>query len=457
MSEISKLNKWQSLIQHANTALLDSLHKYSATQQYIEPPSTFPKTKESLLALQRQVITSAKDNKGLSEITQQDETSEVITFLDPSTFEQNAVIPIKGHTKLLSNADLWEKNICFVIEESDTILDCQGAILSSNDDNLTAITIRTPSHQENGIQNIVVKNCLILGYNHGVIIQQQVLPNERYELLQQGKTTLEQQRQQSPHRIQLENIMVAHTRGSGIFVGDHVQHVTMRGIGMVHAGTVGIYLEFGSGHNHITHSYFNQNGFRSNKPNREAIAIDSSTQNIIEYCQFEKNGAGSIFLYRNCFEHANDPSQSNHFLRTQGSDGNRIQYNLFKNEAVGVWVAARQSRNLKGFECGAYPLLELPFAKFHLDEAERNTIHENLFIATQSGIILEDDNNLITHNKFDEDTQQPITIGSAIRTASSEGVVKNNVVVENSLLEDGTIHPMIKFVGGSEKVTRIEQ
>lgn len=46
MSKISKLNKWQSLAKHTNFILLDNLHNDSANQQYIEPSSTFPKTKD---------------------------------------------------------------------------------------------------------------------------------------------------------------------------------------------------------------------------------------------------------------------------------------------------------------------------------------------------------------------------------------------------------------------------
>lgn len=151
-------------------------------------------------------------------------------------------------------------------------------------------------------------------------------------------------------------------------------------------------------------------------------------------------------LYRNCFEHANDPTRSNHFKRTQSSENNLIQGNLFENEPVGIWVASRQSRNLKGFECGAYPLLETANARYHLDSARDNQIMNNHFVNVEKSIIVEDDGTLIQENDFTQAAPQPaqtatapasqsinraIVVGSAIREQSKAGAIKHTRILDN--------------------------
>lgn len=452
----SSQKKWTDVLAHWGEPLLQKIQHFSGNNTFHEPPPTFPRTIEGLQTLAKKMYELAAP---ISETV----SAEDIQLLDPADFDIGAEIAISGKVKLLPNANLWQKNISFIISESHTSLDCQGAIMSSTDGKKTAIIIRSPTATQDGantgIHDITIKNCLISGYNHGLVIEQQTPPNQRYELLKQGKTTLEQQRNLSPHDIRIEHLMVAHSRNSGIFIGDHVQHVQLYGVGVVASGTVGLYFEFGSGHNKVSHSYFSQNGFRQKfgvgKPNREAIAIDSSVYNTICHNQFDHNGAGGIFLYRNCFEHANDSTQSNHFLRTQGSDGNLIQHNVFIREPVGVWIAARQSRNLKGFECGAYTISETPFARYHLDESEKNKVLDNEFDAGKNGIIIEDDNNLVENNRFTGDLEQPIVVGSTIRLQSSEGAVKGNQILYNQFIPRLDAKKLVLFVGESEPVNTV--
>lgn len=440
---------WAQMISHWGEALLNQAQHHSHTNTYQEPPPKFAATREAMQQL------AAKMREFAPAREMQEAANVEVTELDVNTFSHGQVIPIRGNVRLVpANADLWQQNISFVITDSNTTLDCQGAMLSTTDDKITAIAVRTPPNQQ-GVHNVHIRNCLTLGYNHGLVIEQATPANARYDELTAGKTTLAAQREQSPHDIWVDNLLVAHTRNSGIFIGDHVQRVNLHGIAVVKAGTVGLYFEFGSGHNTVSHSYFSQNGFRIGKPNREAIAIDSSVNNRIEYSHFDHNGAGGVFLYRNCFEHADDPSRSNHFLRTQGSDGNQIAHNVFANEPVSVWIAARQSRNLKGFACGAYTISETPFARYHLDEAERNQVLDNDFISGKNAIIIEDDNNLVQDNCFASDLEQPIVIGSTIREQSSEGVVKNNRILDNRCANDAR-QPTIKFVGQSQAYTQIQ-
>ena len=441
--------KWTDVLAKWGEPLLQKIHTFSGNNVFHEPPPTFPHTQASLQALHTKMQTFAPIK---ADTTSQANVPSDSKLLDPATFEQGAEIEIAGNVKLSPNANLWQKNISFVVTQSHTTLDCQGAIMSSTDDKKTAFIIRTLTGASEGVHDVTIKNCLVAGYNHGLLIEQQTPPNQRYEQLEQGKTSLDEQRKLSPHDIRIEHLSVAHSRNSGIFIGDHVQNVRLYGVGVVGSGTVGLYFEFGSGHNEVSHSYFSQNGFRQKfgvgKPNREAIAVDSSTHNRIVQSQFDHNGAGGIFLYRNCFEHANDPSQANHFLRTQGSDSNVIAGNTFIREPVGVWVAARQSRNLKGFECGAYTISETPFTSYHLDEAEKNQLLDNTFEAGKNAIIIEDDNNLVQNNRFTGDLEQPIVVGSKVREQSSEGVVKGNQINNNTFANPSGLQD-IAFIGNS--------
>ena len=466
MSLTQSINQsMNKLVSHWQEAKLSAARSFSGSNDYLAPPEILAVDKHAIKKVYQKMadfypLPSAPKAKPLHDAAAQ--VALPITMLDTRQLKAGQTVNVQGHVKLIpENADLWQKNIHFVINQSDTILDCQGAQLSSSDDTVSAIAIRTPPDQT-GIFNIQVKNCLLTGYNHGVVIEQQTPANQRYEQLQTGQTSIAQQLAQSPHQILIDNVTVTHSHNSGIFVGDHVQGVDFNRIAVLKSGTVGLYFEFGSRGNVVRHSFFSQNGVRQvlgvGKPNREAIAIDSSANNRIEQSHFDHNGAGGVFLYRNCFEHADDPSKPNHFLRTQGSNNNLIAHNIFEREPVGVWIASRQSRNLKGFACGAYTISETPFASYHLDESEHNQIWQNLFLANKTGIIVEDDNNRLQANQFDQQVVQPIVIGSKIRLQSNEGAVKNNQLANNTLLdnqrtEKNSSHrrdDMVKFVGDSE-------
>lgn len=378
-----------------------------------------------------------------------------VKTLNCSELQSGKPITLTGQNQLPKDCDLWQENTHFILQSSDTSLDCQGVPMSATNDKLTAFAIQTPPELSKngtgqGIRNVRLENCIAVGYGHGVLVEQAMPANQRYQQLQHNITTRDDQRQLSPNHILLNRILVDSSKNSGIFIGDHVQDVTLANSLVQNAGTVGVYLEFGSRGNRVQDSQFRHNGFRQvlgvGKPNREAIAIDSSQQNVIERNQFEGNGAGGVFLYRNCFEHADDPTQSNHFLRTEGSNDNLIRDNEFINEPVGVWVASRQSRNLKGFGCGAYSIFADITSSYHLDEARQNTVTQNTFDTVEQAVIVEDNNNVVSFNHFLPSVKSPITIGSTVREQSSEGVVKGNQINKNTF---GAVEGNIRFVGKS--------
>ncbi|CAM4173371.1 right-handed parallel beta-helix repeat-containing protein [Psychrobacter arenosus] len=371
-------------------------------------------------------------------------------------FQTNQVVTIKGHTQLAKNCDLATKGVQFILDSSNTSLDCNGAILGPTDTtaNKTAITIKPK--QDNAITQLAVANCHVQGYGHALNIRQKTNPNVRYN---QGLTDPEANRALAPQDIRIINVSSEGSNNSGIFVGDHVQRVTFDQLRVARSGTVGLYLEFGSQHNTIQNSVFIDNGFRSFKPNREAIAGDASGFNTIQNNEFIHNGAGSVLLYRNCFEHADDPSQSNHFKRTESARDNIIKGNTFREEPVGVWVASRQSRNLKGFTCGAYPLAETLLASYHIDSAKDNQILGNTFIQVDTGIIVEDDGTQIMNNDFTQADGIAIKIGSEIREKyadKSKGVlaaIQNTQVRNNRFAANKPLVQQIQISAPNQATT----
>ena len=353
--------------------------------------------------------------------------------LDCDNISPKQVINIQGHTTLKSGCDLTNKGVRFVLNHSNTSLDCQGATLSPQDKNNTETAITIQPKTDTPISDISVANCHIQGYGHALNIRQYSNPNQRYA---KGLIDPNANRALAPHDIHIINVSTQGSVNSGIFVGDHVHHVTFDMLRVQGAGTVGLYLEFGSQYNVIENSVFVDNGFRPFKPNREAIAIDSSAFNTIRNNQFIHNGAGGIFLYRNCFEHANDPSRSNHFKRTESAAHNLIQDNVFENEPVGVWVASRQSRNLKGFECGAYLLAETGFASYYLDSAKDNRIIGNTFIDVDEGIIVEDDGTQIIGNDFTKIEGMAIKVGSPIRKKYAANISGVTPDITDTVIKD---------------------
>ena len=375
------------------------------------------------------------------------------TTIECAELTAKQTVTVKEHSVLSQGCDLTEKSIRFVLNTSHSSLDCQGAMLSPDADDASktsAITIKPKV--DRAIEDIAVANCHVDGYGHALHIRQYSNPNQRYE---RGLIDPVANRALAPSDIRISNVSSRNSINSGMFVGDHVHDVTFDKIHIQNAGTVGLYLEFGSRDNVVQNSVFVGNGFRNFKPNREAIAVDSSSNNLIENNHFIHNGAGSVLLYRNCFEHADDPTRSNHFKRTESSRDNIIRRNLFQGEPVGVWVASRQSRNLKGFECGAYVIKQTPFASYHLDNAKDNQIIDNRFEQVDQGIIVEDDGTLISGNRFAATVKAPIIIGSEIREESEAGAVKDTRV-EGNVFVDKTAQQAISVREKSKTTTRIE-
>ena len=375
------------------------------------------------------------------------------TVIDCAQLEPKQTVMVKGHSVLSSGCDLTGQSIRFELNQSNSSLDCDGALLSTmSDDQSKASAIMVKPKTDTAIEDITIANCHVDGYGHALHIRQYSNPNQRYA---RGFINPAANRALAPSGIRVINVSSRNSINSGMFVGDHVHDITFDKVHIQNAGTVGLYLEFGSRDNVIKNSVFVGNGFRTFKPNREAIAVDSSSSNRIENNHFIHNGAGSILLYRNCFEHADDPTRGNHFKRTESSRDNIIANNVFEDEPVGVWVASRQSRNLKGFECGAYLVKQTPFASYHLDSAKNNQIIDNRFERVEQGVIVEDDGTLIESNRFAATVGTPIVVGSEIREDSAAGAIKNTRIKNNTFI-DKSMEQAIEIRAASKTATHIE-
>ncbi|HIQ16157.1 MAG TPA: hypothetical protein EYH38_11440, partial [Leucothrix sp.] len=213
-------------------------------------------------------------------------------------------------------------------------------------------------------------------------------------------------------------------------------------------GVVGLYLDSGSTNNHIKNSSFTKNGYSRYVSelraitqeladySREGIAIDSSFNNRIEGNTFANNSRGSVFIYKNCNEFHKNPNQ---IPRYQSADGNIITGNNFDDEDVGVWIASRQSEDLRDFECGIPKVATGikyygPYGRttyFYEDYAKNNKVLNNEFKNIRFGVIVEDDGNTITGNTFTGSANTNIKVGTKYRTEKLSNPVKNTTIKSN--------------------------
>ena len=148
---------------------------------------------------------------------------------------------------------------------------------------------------------------------------------------------------------------VLDTYGVGIFVESGAHHITIS-TNDIKAGAVGIYLEHGSHHNLVEHNTIHDCGYwadqarlpfrvpRMGWDRREGIAVDASTDNVIQYNTLRDNAFAGICLYRNCGEQG-EP------VRKQGANRNVIYGNEITGSKVEVWNAAREWRDMLMWDC----------------------------------------------------------------------------------------------------------
>lgn len=259
------------------------------------------------------------------------------------------------------------------ITHSNTHLDCQGATLDG--DNRLAFGILINS-QGQPLENVSVKHCRFLNFTHSGIRITSDIPANKLSANHQDNY------HRTPTKVLLEHVDVQGSGRVGIYFDDYVTDSTLKDSTVSNSFMSGIYLEHSSRNNRILNNHIVNNGHEGfGKGKREGLAVDSSANNLIEGNRFESNGAGGVFLYKNCGEHF---SSGKSVIRWQHSDHNQIRNNTFINEPVGIWLASRQTRDLSGFDCGDKP--KDYSGKYFADFADNNVVDGNRSEGTKVGV-----------------------------------------------------------------------
>ncbi len=368
------------------------------------------------------------------------------------------------------------------IEDSNVTLDCRGATITGM--HRRGIIIRP------GLKNVVIRDCR-LHDTGGILIEGQTPEDDA--------AARDAARAASSQGVVLDHLTITRSYMTGVFVDHYVVGATIRNSIVADGHHVGIYLEHGSQKNTVSSNLIRNNGLFTNKgirrigpTRREGLSVDGSAYNLIENNVFDGNAFGGIFHYKNCWEfHTTNPESR---PRLQGSNGNVIRGNTFRNMDIGIWVASRQARDLVMWDCGdkspydnpvslepmmgdrpwgvsdaflgynfnpeliagfvdkraLAPRWPFPMALYlYEDFAKDNTYEGNCFERLQTGIRVEDDGNVVAGNLFIGDFEY-LYLGSPFRARYlkrpvSGTVIENNRSIspagrsflENSFLADG--------------------
>lgn len=351
--------------------------------------------------------------------------------------------------------------VTFRITRSDVTFDCRGALLNGlNQARINPVNQPYAEHEQpmgqgilllgaesQPLSNITIQNCKIHNYVDGIRInfnisdanKQALKSGQNHEALENHLRTL------APNNLLLRNLHIKNSHKHGIYVNRYVSRLILLSSIVEGSGNSGVYLESGTQLNLIQKSRFNGNGFfnysyetrsrsfKKQETRREAIAVDSSAANWIEDNHFKRNAAGSIFLYKNCYEHHERAEQ---LPRFQASIHNTIVNNRFEKEAKAIWIASRQSRNLVNFDCGDAVVHEETYdlifkRKYYRDYASNTRVLNNHFNNTWIGIQVEDDHTTISGNTFVGRSPIAILLGSYIRGMKTNDPVHSTTVADN--------------------------
>jgi hypothetical protein len=391
----------------------------------------------------------------------------------------NTTVSIRSSCRLQSRSEL--DRVSFAIEGSDIHFDCAYSTLRGlpPGEQIRPIGSRYPdghapvssafiikSSANRPRKNITISNCTVANFVVGADVRTMVADSDTAALraaghdrsLSRGERALvdaieDRLRAQAPGNIRFSEVDFINSHKNGIYAKWYVTgltftHGTIRG-----SGNSGIYLDAGSRGNTISDSVFRDNGFynygtnpdeddyqtitgRGSSPAREAIAVDSSAENVFLRNTFEHNGGGGVFLYKNCWEHHTDAEQR---PRWQHSRDNRFEGNTFIKEKVGIWIASRQSRGYTmSMGCGDRGLFNdgLPFFPEYVyrDYAEDSVVVGNYFEDNQYGLKVEDDGALVRDNTFSGSTEAGLYLGSRGKLKGGNGPVRGTTIEGNTFL-----------------------
>lgn len=321
-----------------------------------------------------------------------------------------------------------------VIRQSGVTLDCKNNTIDLQKKAAPGISIDSYGKE---LADVVVKNCKITNSKfQGIYVGWREKDRKKREMYPNA----EQLYAITPHNVQLTNMELTNLGSSGIYIDDYVRNVVMDNVTILNTPAMAMYFEFNSQNTVLKNSRIEGSG-RGDK--REAIAIDSSSNNVIENTKFINNPYGAIHIYKNCSEHFF--TNKNQVQRTMSADNNTIKNNLFQGGTVGVWIASRQSRNLKNAECGSGYYAD---GMYTLDSAKHNSIVGNTFDGTDIGVKVEDDSNTISSNKFKNISKLAIRVGTPVRSKVLADPVKNTAIKDNQF---DSSSKSVRYMWGSKK------
>lgn len=289
---------------------------------------------------------------------------------------------ISGKVVLPENC-IYRRQI--MITTSNTTLDCRNSTFIGSPGEKIGLMIDSKGKP---LSDVTVKNCNFTQFDSSGV-------RVTWSKVDSGKGDDHASiYERSPTRILLENINVKNSGSVGIYVDDYVTDTTIKNSSVIDSAGAGIYLEHSSQRIKVIGNKIMGNGFRNGaKKRREGMAVDSSAHNVIQGNLFKGNGAGGVFLYKNCGEHISSGKQ---VLRWQHSDDNLIKENTFVDEGVGVWLASRQNSNLSTWDCGDTPINA---RGQYADYANNNRIEDNVFCRTATAVKDDGKGNEITGSK----------------------------------------------------------
>lgn len=288
---------------------------------------------------------------------------------------QDAACKDGVHKKIVGNVVLPYQCVfqqSLRISEGNTTLDCNGSKFIGN--GIKKIGLLIDSRGE-ALSNVTIKNCIFEGFeSSGIRVSWEEVDAQKGD----NKKMIYQR---TPNRIHIENVEVSNNGGVGIYIDDYVTEAVIKNSKVTGSGGAGIYLEHSSKNNKVIGNFISNNGFKKDKKTRrEGVAIDSSAHNEVIGNIFLGNAAGGIFLYKNCGEHFRTGRQ---VIRWQHSNYNVIKQNKFVDEEVGVWLASRQNKRLKNWDCN-----DPKNANGNYDDfADKNIVEDNEFCRVKRPIL----------------------------------------------------------------------
>lgn len=287
---------------------------------------------------------------------------------------------ISGNVELNSDC-VYEGRI--IISTSGTRLDCRGATIDGGNVVDRGIVIA----RKGNLEKVIVENCKVLNYKqYGIYV------TSAFNDLEKTGKGEPWSYDNSPKNIIIRNVVVENS-GDGVYFGSHVTYSILNNSTIKKSSKVGVYLDHSSAFNRIEGNIIEKNGYGSSSNLREGLAIDSSSDNTIAGNYFINNASGGVFLYKNCGELY---SSGRSFLRKNNSDRNKILNNFFFGEKTAVWIASRQSKDLRKMDCAASPMK--PGEPYFEDFANENEIIGNYFCSTNRSVVVEGDNNKVINN-----------------------------------------------------------